>query len=86
MNYILSAFSSVFSPFGLLFNAMGVLLGIIFGALPGLNGVVGVALLLPLTYSMAPEYVIEESAGSSGIEGIIKFGSQRKVLIVTSLK
>ena len=31
-------------------------MGIIFGALPGLNGVVGVALLLPLTYSMAPEY------------------------------
>lgn len=56
MNYILSALSSVFSPFGLLFNALGVLLGIIFGALPGLNGVVGVALLLPLTYSMAPEY------------------------------
>lgn len=56
MNYILSALTSIFSPLGILFNAIGVLLGIIFGALPGLNGVVGVALLLPLTYSMAPEY------------------------------
>ena len=44
MSYILSALASVFSPMGLLMNLVGVVLGIIFGALPGLNGVVGVAL------------------------------------------
>lgn len=56
MNYIVQALVSVFSPMGFLMNLMGVVLGIVFGALPGLNGVVGVALLLPLTYGMAPEY------------------------------
>ena len=30
--------------------------GVIFGALPSLNGVVGVALLLPLTYNMNPSF------------------------------
>ena len=56
MGYLLSALQSVFSPMGLAMNAIGVLLGIVFGALPGLNGVVGVALLLPLTYNMGAEF------------------------------
>ncbi|MBS5589336.1 MAG: tripartite tricarboxylate transporter permease [Clostridiales bacterium] len=46
--------STVFSPMALLINLLGVVLGIIFGAMPGLNGVVGVALLLPLTYGLSP--------------------------------
>ncbi|MDE6929195.1 MAG: tripartite tricarboxylate transporter permease, partial [Lachnospiraceae bacterium] len=46
----------VISPMGILINVTGVILGIIFGALPGLNGVVGVALLLPVTYGMPPAY------------------------------
>lgn len=56
MGFVISALQSVFSPMGLLMNVVGVLLGIIFGALPGLNGVVGVALLLPLTYNMPAAY------------------------------
>lgn len=49
---IINAISAAFTPTCLLFNFVGVLLGIIFGALPGLNSVVGVALLIPVTYSM----------------------------------
>lgn len=56
MEYILSGLASVFSPMGILMNVLGVILGIIFGALPGLNGVVGVALLLPMTYNMPAEF------------------------------
>jgi len=56
MHYIINAFSTIFSPMGLLLNIVGVVFGIIFGALPGLNGVVGVALLLPLTYNMNPSF------------------------------
>ncbi len=63
MDYIISALGSVFSPMGLLMNLIGVVLGIIFGALPGLNGVVGVALLLPLTYGMQPAYGLIMLAG-----------------------
>lgn len=36
----------------LIANAMGVTLGIIFGALPGLTAAMGIALLIPLTFSM----------------------------------
>ena len=54
MDSILLALQSVFSPVSLLVNILGVALGIVFGALPGLNGVVGVALLLPLTYGLEP--------------------------------
>ncbi|MBR1918634.1 MAG: tripartite tricarboxylate transporter permease [Spirochaetales bacterium] len=54
MEFFLIAIRTAFSPVGILVNMIGVLAGIIFGALPGLNGVVGVALLLPLTYNMSP--------------------------------
>lgn len=52
MEMMIEVLQAVFTPYSLLINALGVLLGIFFGAMPGLNGVVGVALLLPLTYGM----------------------------------
>jgi len=52
---LFNALAIVFSPMGLVINTFGVVLGILFGAMPGLNGVVGVALLLPLTYKLRPE-------------------------------
>lgn len=52
MEMFLDALMFAISPISLCINLAGVVLGIIFGALPGLNGVVGVALLLPLTYNM----------------------------------
>lgn len=54
MNIILDAFGTSITPFALLLNIIGVGLGIVFGAMPGLNGVVGVALLLPITYGLSP--------------------------------
>lgn len=56
MEVFFDSLLSAFSPMGILINIMGVSLGIAFGALPGLNGVVGVALLLPITYGMSPEH------------------------------
>lgn len=57
----------VISPMGILVNVTGVILGIIFGALPGLNGVVGVALLLPVTYGMPPAYGLIMLGGLFGV-------------------
>jgi putative tricarboxylic transport membrane protein len=54
LNGIMDAMAAAFTPLALLLNTFGVVLGIIFGALPGLNGVVGVAMLLPLTYGFSP--------------------------------
>ncbi|MBO4317230.1 MAG: tripartite tricarboxylate transporter permease [Mailhella sp.] len=52
MDLILSAIFTALSPACLLANAIGVALGIIFGALPGLTAAMGVALLIPLTFNM----------------------------------
>jgi len=49
---ILAAIAISLSIECLIANAIGVLLGIIFGALPGLTATMGVALLLPLTFNM----------------------------------
>ncbi|MFR8276975.1 MAG: tripartite tricarboxylate transporter permease [Desulfovibrio fairfieldensis] len=51
---ILDGIMSALSLSALLANLMGVALGIIFGALPGLTAAMGVALLIPLTFGMAP--------------------------------
>ena len=42
----------------LLFMLIGILLGVLIGVLPGLGGANGVAILLPLTFSMPPTSAI----------------------------
>ena len=63
MDMFLSALTFAVSPISLCINLAGVILGILFGALPGLNGVVGVALLLPLTYNMNAAHGLMMLAG-----------------------
>lgn len=48
----MSGFLSVFNPLTLLLIVFGSVLGIIFGAIPGLSGTMAVALCLPFTYAM----------------------------------
>ena len=51
-------FAVVLSPFNLLLMMVGIVLGIIIGVLPGLGGANGVAILLPLTFTMPPTSAI----------------------------
>ncbi|MBT9776735.1 C4-dicarboxylate ABC transporter permease [Clostridium sp. MCC353] len=51
---IFAGAQSVFGPLPLLYIALGVLVGIIFGAIPGLTGTIGISLFLPLSYTMSP--------------------------------
>ncbi|WP_120004055.1 tripartite tricarboxylate transporter permease [Nesterenkonia muleiensis] len=51
---LLSGLSVAFSPMNLLFVALGVTLGTVFGLLPGIGPTAAVALLLPLTFTMEP--------------------------------
>jgi putative tricarboxylic transport membrane protein len=55
INALLGGFSVAFSPLNLVLMFVGVILGIIIGVLPGLGGANGVAILLPLTFSMAQQ-------------------------------
>src|ERR1700722_6560024 len=51
-------FAVVLQPYNMLLMCIGILLGVIVGVLPGLGGANGVAILLPLTFSMSPTSAI----------------------------
>ena len=51
-------FGVVLQPFNIMVMFVGIVLGVIIGVLPGLGGANGVAILLPLTFSMPPTSAI----------------------------
>jgi putative tricarboxylic transport membrane protein len=55
---LLHGFSVVLTPQNLVLMSVGILLGVLIGVLPGLGGANGVAILLPLTFSMSPTSAI----------------------------
>src|SRR5216110_3529490 len=55
---LLLGFHIAITPYNLFVSVVGVTLGTIIGVLPGLGGANGVAILLPLTFSMAPTSAI----------------------------
>jgi putative tricarboxylic transport membrane protein len=55
---LFQGFAVTLQPFNILVMVVGILLGIIIGVLPGLGGANGVAILLPLTFSMPPTSAI----------------------------
>jgi putative tricarboxylic transport membrane protein len=54
MDIWLSAIQTVFQPTTLFFILVGVVLGTVLGAVPGLNSTMGTALLIPFTFAMEP--------------------------------
>lgn len=77
----ISAFSSATTLEALIANFVGVALGIVFGALPGLTAVMGVALLIPLTFGFPP--VTAFSALLGMYCGAIYAGSITAILVST---
>ena len=55
---LFAGFATVLQPFNLLVMVIGIVLGVVIGVLPGLGGANGVAILLPLTFSMSPTAAI----------------------------
>ncbi len=51
-------FAVALQPFNIMLMVLGIVLGVIIGVLPGLGGANGVAILLPLTFSMSPTSAI----------------------------
>ncbi len=51
-------FGTVLQPYNIVLMFVGIILGILIGVLPGLGGANGVAILLPLTFSMSPTSAI----------------------------
>lgn len=48
-----NGFATVLTPMGIFLMFIGVAVGIVFGALPGLSATMAIALFLPVTYAMA---------------------------------
>jgi len=55
---LMQGFAVAMTPFNLALMVIGILLGVIIGVLPGLGGANGVAILLPLTFTMPPTSAI----------------------------
>lgn len=58
LGLLFQGFGVVISPFNLLLMVVGVVLGVLIGVLPGLGGANGIAILLPLTFTMPPTSAI----------------------------
>ncbi|OZA38093.1 MAG: tricarboxylate transporter [Polynucleobacter sp. 17-46-58] len=58
MSALFQGFAVALTPFNLLLMFVGVTLGVIIGVLPGLGGANGIAILLPLTFTMPPTSAI----------------------------
>lgn len=55
MDFFIQCVGNIFDPFTLVLIIFGTFLGIFVGAVPGLNGAIGVALLVPFTFTLSPE-------------------------------
>lgn len=74
-------FSVAMTPINLFFCFIGVTLGTVIGALPGLGSVTGVAILLPLTFGMDPTTAIIMLAGI--YYGVMYGGTISSILLNT---
>ena len=63
MEHILSSFGAVLSPDVLPVLALGVLLGLVVGAVPGLNDTITLAVLVPVTFNMPAQYALAMLVG-----------------------
>ncbi|MHB1200303.1 MAG: tripartite tricarboxylate transporter permease [Polaromonas sp.] len=58
LNALFNGFAVVLTPMNTLLMFVGIILGVLIGVLPGLGGANGVAILLPLTFTMNPTSAI----------------------------
>ena len=58
LSHLMDGFAIAFQPFNLGMMALGCLLGLFIGAMPGLGSVNGVAILLPITFFVPPTAAI----------------------------
>ena len=60
---LMHGFGVLADPMNIVYMFVGITLGVLIGVLPGLGGANGVAILLPLTFSMSPTSAIIMLAG-----------------------
>ena len=58
LNALIQGFGVILTPMNIGLMFVGIILGVLIGVLPGLGGANGVAILLPLTFTMSPTSAI----------------------------
>lgn len=81
LDSILLALQLLLTPKAMLFLALGVVIGLLFGVMPGLGGTTAIALLMPLTFSMDPVHAMMLVGGIMG--AVSAGGSVSAILINT---
>lgn len=81
LNLWLSGVMNLLQPHALLFLGLGVLVGLIFGAIPGLGGATALALLMPLTYGMDPFPAL---ALAGGVMGAVPMGGSITAILLNT--
>ncbi|MFH1574694.1 MAG: tripartite tricarboxylate transporter permease [Acidobacteriota bacterium] len=81
LHYLAQGFGTALQPINILWVTVGGVLGTLVGMLPGLGPATGVAVLLPLTYSMGPVAALITMGGV--YYGAMYGGSRASILINT---
>jgi putative tricarboxylic transport membrane protein len=77
----LGAIQGLLQPRELMFLGVGMIIGLLFGAIPGLGGSTALALLMPLTYGLEP---ITALALSGGVMGAVPMGGSITAILLNT--
>jgi putative tricarboxylic transport membrane protein len=77
----LAALQGLVTPLGVLFLALGVLVGLVFGVMPGLGGTTAIALLMPLTFTLEPGQAM---LLMGGIMGAVSAGGSVSAILINT--
>ncbi|MGY9106418.1 MAG: tripartite tricarboxylate transporter permease, partial [Alphaproteobacteria bacterium] len=77
----LSGFLGLLEPTVLSFLIIGMFVGLIFGAIPGLGGTTALALLIPMTYGMEPFAAL---ALAGGVMGAVPMGGSITAILLNT--
>lgn len=77
----LTALQSLFTLSGVMFLWLGVIVGLIFGVMPGLGGTTAIALLMPITYSLEANQAM---LLMGGIMGAVSAGGSISAILINT--
>ncbi|MFC1817003.1 tripartite tricarboxylate transporter permease, partial [Thermodesulfobacteriota bacterium] len=81
LKVVFAALLNAFEPGHLFLISIGTVFGLIFGAIPGLNSVIGLSLLLPLTYGIDP---VSGMFLYAGVMGANPFGGSISAILINT--
>lgn len=78
---LFSAFAMIFAGGSLLYLLAGIMVGLLFGVIPGLGGTTALALLIPVTYALDP---LDAMYLAGGVMGAVSFGGSVTAILLNT--